>query len=562
MPRSRLLLVAGLLVLVALLAANVWRALSFGMDKNPPFWVVDAIPPALSDLRFGGAGDYASLQAVSDTFYASIRAESPALDHDSSMVQRGIARVMQLDSQTMARDIVLLNSEDKGIVDLVKLSFLIFGYTVEPILLVYFILLSGSIALFVLSFPKNSAPLLTAAAFLAAHYLLLPLVFYNPQLKSVLALRFLPVLSMMACLHCLFFIQHPSVTFLRVAALLGQIALLVFTVHLRSVTLWEVALVIGFGVGRVLWLVVRSPGVSTSEAGTRRAPFSTLGGIALPAVALLLGIVSLQEYRKARFNPRYFQGEQMATRVFWHNILSGFAFNPALASSYGFKIDDSSEAHAVGLYLTQRGREEEWKAMGGMTMTEPWIWSTGFYRIKLGKYDLIAKELLVSICQEHPGQSAATFIYHKPASLARHLAWLYGFRRDVPDVDVFVSAAIGDAMAVQLHELQTNLDTRQLRVILWDWVGLLTVLAGALLLACRPQERPMADWIPVGLLMAGSLIPTIVGYPGMHTIAEPTLMLATVVYVGAMLGLSRLMVYAWSRVKQIPVAPQKQTHES
>jgi hypothetical protein len=531
----------GWLILVVLAWGNIQRVRSLGMPENPPFWVVDAIPPVLSHLEFGQRADYTSLKDVSDTFYHALRLESSALEHDSTTVARAISATLSLDRKAVSRETILLRDDDKGLVDFVHLSFLIFGYASEKIVYLYFALLFISVGVFAASFRKNLFSLTVAGLFLVAHYLILPLVFYHQQLKSVLAPRFLPVLALMACLHCLMFITRPQKTIGGVAGLLLQVALLIFVLHLRSVTMWECALVISLGIlaaGTALLnrKPVSSPGAERPAAsGWRPATW-----IVLPAVLTVAAILGLNAYRKATYDPRYFKGEVMVTRPFWHNIISGFSFNPALVELYGFKIDDSSEAHAAGMYLTQQGRAAEWTAMGGMSMSEPWIWSTGFYRLRLSKYDLVARELFFSVLREHPVQCIATFVYYKPASLARHLLWIYGFRREVPDVDIFVSKVVGDGLALQLIDLKKNLDARHLRFILWDPAAVAAVLAFAFLLSLGLRDWLWQDWLPVVLLTAGSLIPTVVGYPGMHTVAEPTLMVAVCIYAVGSFGLSRL----------------------
>ena len=539
MAKTRLLSAAGLLVLTALLAANIHRARSLGMADHPPIWVVDAIPAALSDLAFGNRDGYTSLKAVSDTYYGSLRANNPTIIRNSEMVDRAIAEVLKLDPRTISRETVLLGGDDKGIVDFIKIAFRLFGYFDEKIIYLYFIVLFASVLLLVLSFRETIFPQAIAGAFLAAHYLLLPTVFYHMQLQSILALRFLPVLPMMACLHCLFFIQRPSLTWPGLGALAAQVALLIFGVHLRSVTAWELTTVGVVGIATAAWSIYRNHRQSPALIHRGMLPYlARVSQPLIPSALLLLGMAGLTGYRSLAYDARYTKGDQILTRPMWHNLLSGFAFNPEFARQYGFKIDDFSELRATGIFLTEHGRANEWEAMGG---------NTPDFHIKWTLYDSAAKEFLFSILKEHPMASLATLVYYKPAALWRDLAWLYGFRRDVPDVDLFVSPQLGNAMAIHLQVLAKDADDHGLRFILWDRLALLTVIVFSLLLSFELPALKVRDWVALGALGLGSLIPTIAGYPSLHTIAESALMFATVVYVGTIFGLSHLFAFTWKR---------------
>jgi hypothetical protein len=526
---------AGGLLLVMLGGANLARVRSLGMDTHLPFWVVDAIPPALSDLSYGLRGDYTSLKAVSEAFYGSL---GPNIQGDpgrnAAQVNRAIAQALSLNPMTISRKTVLLSGDDKGIVDLVKLTFLLFGRDSARIIYGYFAILFFSIILFVASFRTTFLPLVLAALFLAAHYSILPLAYYNPQLQSVLALRFLPVLALVACLHCLYFTLWPQVTPVGVGSLMLQIVILVFTIHLRSVAIWQVALITLAGAAHCSSREreeVHDPG----RVGLRFR-FHLRPATLLPALLALIGLLGLSQYRKSFYHERYRNGEVMTTRPFWHNIISGFAFQPYLARRYQLKVDDSSEAHATGRFLTEEGRGAEWSAIGGMMMTEPWIWSSGFSRLRLGAYDRLAREFFWSVAYQHPFAFLSTFVYYKPVSLVRHLLWVYGFRRDIPDIAIFVSPDVGDAMAVQLAGMQENVDRLHLRFSLWNPAALLTGLALALIWSSSPLRRSPRQFQPVAWVVAGSLLPSVVGYPGMHTIAEPILLVA--------IGIDLVFVYA------------------
>ena len=489
-----------------------------GMDRTPPIWIVDAIPAALSSQLFESPADYTALRAVRDRFYADLKDQF----RNSNSVDHAIAAVRSLDRAAISRETVLLGGDDKGIVDFIKISFHCFGYSSRTIIYLYFLLLYTSVFLAIISFQRVISTVLVAEFFLAAHYLFLPAVFYDLQLQSVLALRFLPVLSLIATWHCLLFIQRAQWTVGRCIAVLAQVCLLLFVIHLRSVAIWEAWLIVLFGVAKA--------GVGYFKRPSDGGIASSRQAVLFPVMAILAGLIALNLYHRTAYNEAYRRGDQIATRPFWHNILSGFAFNPVLAREYELKVDDFSELKAVHRFLASRGRESEWKAMGGD--------SPGFSRIRWVDCDPAEGELLRSIVYRHPGEVMLTALYYKPKSFLKHIAWLYGFRHQLPDVGVFVSPDVGEGMANDMGWLQARLNALGLRFVLWDRIAVATLLACVLLFILARGMISDIDWLPLGVLAVGSMIPVFVGYPSMLTIAESAIVLPTALYtvVAAVLG--------------------------
>src|SRR5262245_56501282 len=517
---SRLLSVASFLILLVLFAANVIRAHTLGMDRTPGAWVVFAIPPALSDLAFGNLGGYTSLKAVHDVFYASL---GPTWVADT--VDPAIRAVMALNPATVSSQTVLAFGDDKGIVDLVKISFRLFGYNTASPLYLYFVLLFLSALIFALTF---NAPFFhtVLGSFLVAHYLLLPTVFYHMQLQSVLALRFIPVLSMIACLHCMLFVTRPTFGALRLTALALQAGFLIFVIHMRSLSMWQVILVAVFAL-----LVLGMLAYQNHLRLTRRTVQYFIPAI-IPILFVMGGLAGLGAYRTVAYDARYLRGEEHLTRAFWHSIFLGLAFNPAISERYQLKIDDLSAVRAVGRITIERGHASEWDAIGGS--------SPDYYKLLWVPYDLFARDALLELClHREPGQCVANVIYYKPLSLMRNLAWLYGFRDDVPDLAVYAFAGswVGNAMERQLGALKTSLDRTGLRFRLWHPISIFTVIAFAVILFAKKETPRSADVIPCIIFVGGTTIPTLVGFPSLHTIAESAIAIAAFLYSGIAVAL-------------------------
>jgi hypothetical protein len=502
-----LLSVASFLVLLVLFAANVLRAHTLGMDRKPPWSVVLAIPPALSDLVFGNRDGYTSLKKVNEVFFASV----PIGPINGATIDRAIVAVMALDPATASSQTELaVIPDDKGILDLVKISFRLFGYNTASPLYLYFALLFLSALVFALTF-NNPFLHTVLGSFLLAHYLFLPIVFYHAQLDSVLANRFLPVLSMIACLHCILFVTRPKFTVLELIALAFQVGLLIFVIHMRTTTLWQVAAVIAVTLLALGWLAYKS------DFRLRRGALQRFIPVVIPIFFLTTGLIGLAAYRSTAFDQRYHREEQILTRTFWHNIFLGLAFGPAIAERYQLKIDDSAGIRAVGRITIEKGHASEWDAIGG----------NDFSKFRWAPYDRFARDALLELClHREPGQCMATVTYYKPVSLMRHLAWLYGLRDEIPDVAMFPS------IERQLGALKASLDRTGLQFRLWDPVAIFMVISFAIILFATNNTPRATDVIGSVSLTAGAMLPILVGYPSMHTIAEPTIAIAAFLYSG------------------------------
>jgi hypothetical protein len=508
----RLLRGASFFLLLILFTANVIRAHTLGMERPPSMWLVLAIPPALSDLVFGNRDGYTSLKVVNDVFYGSVSMASI----NGAMIDRAILAVMALNPDTVSSRTELLENDDKGLVDLVKSSFRLFGYNATSPLYMYFVLLFLSAFIFALTF--NTPFFHTVlASFLVAHYLFLPTVFYNIQLGSVVTPRFLPVLSMIACLHCILFATRPTLTVLELVALALQVGLLVFVIHMRSVTMWQVAVV-----GTTTLFALGGLTYRNDFRLTRRALQRFIPAI-IPILFLMGGLTGLGAYRSVAYDQRYHREEQILTRVFWHSIFSGLAFNPVIAERYQLKADDVSITRAVGRITTDNGHASEWEAIGGA--------SEGFSKLRWAPYDRLARDAFRDLClYREPGQCVATLIYYKPLSLMHHLSWVYGFRHDVPDAAIFVSQDVGNYVERHLDSLKASLDRTGLRFRLWDPIAIFMVISFAVILFATGDSPRTTDVIAGIILTAGSTLPTLVGYPSMHTIAEPAIAIAASLY--------------------------------
>ena len=531
-PPALIMLVSSLLLAIAF-GIGFERAITLGMQNRVPVSVFEAIPPAISTLIFAHDKRYTSLTVVDD-IYRNYLGNSSS---DGHRINAAIAQIVNARSIGADRSYRLMGLDDKGIVDFVTIAFRLFGLEVQSVLYLYFLILFISCCCFILGFFRSPSRLILLVGLLIAFYLVLPMIAFNQQLNSVLSYRALPILSMVACLHCLLFALSPSGRRHHMVLVAVQVAILIFVLHLRTTTMWQVLTIAGVSLAGGAYCWRQGPRNETSIHVRRK--HALLSG--WPLILVIIAYLGLQGYRTWTFPDEYQRGEQIMTRTIWHNVFSGLAFHPLFAERYQLRVDDNSVIQAAGQYLQEKGRAAEWEAVGGGPpnfSVEHWT-----------EYDKVVREMLFDRCTTFLSECAAAVIYYKPLSLARNLAWLYGFRESPPDLEIFVSRYWGDTVKTQMLDLSRELDRRKLRAYLWTPVAILLLLPCAILLVNERRRDGLTVLTGGAALFAGSIFPTLIGYPAVFTVADSAIAFAALVYFGICLGLAFLFKSAYHRVQ-------------
>jgi hypothetical protein len=498
-------------LLIAMVAAvvfwlNVTRAEDEGVFKNPPIWVLDAIPAALSHIFIASASRYTVSTDIADVYYGIPR-QSPQSETD---VNSAIAKVSRQDFRVAKPGYALLGNDDKGIVDFVELSFRVFGLRVESVATAYYALLLFSASLFYWRYWRDCTALAALTCLLFAEFQVLPYETFNPQLSSPLALRCLPILSLIACLHCSFHYWKSRVVSADLIALLLQALVITFVLHMRSTTIWQPLLLLVFAV------IAASRRWYNWRRGRMVASFSRFIVTIMPSLLLVLSLGALSTYHTFGFPAEYRAGEQISTRVMWHNIYSGFALDPRLAAEHALRIDDWSIYADVGRALEQGGDADRWRQMGGET--------PNFGGIKWAAYDLAVRDVMLDLCRKDPIDCLETFVVYKPYYFFDTLLWFYGLKEYPSVADKFVSNYFGDIVKSQVIGATANLRQRGLTAAPWGsgfgWV-LLALVAGLLLAQRRGHlQRGKGAMISFSMMALASIIPSILGYPAPHGMAD------------------------------------------
>jgi hypothetical protein len=510
---------------IVLAFCMVWnRTVQCGMIHFPAVWAADAIPPALSEIYFGHHVRYTSLEGVSSFYEQQLQGKARDSEHINPIIEELVRRAKS--GRPIDRRYRLLGGDDKGIVDFVKFSFRVFGPRVEGLTYTYFLFLAASLFLYVAAYSRSPACLILVTALLASECLIIPAIAYHQQLGSLLALRAFPLLSLVATLHCVLYCSSTGGFALRKLALCTpQLALVVFVIHVRSTAMWQLMTI--FVLAALKLMIHSAPWVVRSVRARRvRLPLRAgfLQGLR-PACALcvlvLVGWLGLSVYRSVAYPREYREGEQILTRVFWHNLYSGLAFSPRLARRYHLRVDDVSIIRATGRYLLESHRELTWRCIGGE--------SPGYAKIRWTEYDQVVGQMYRSHMLRYPADFLLAHAYYKPVSIARHLLWLWGVRRLPPDLELFCSPDIGDVVKEQVRALSDRLARDPWRGLRNPLAWLLVLVSG-LVLGGGDKAEVRRVFAAAAVVTCGAFMPPIIGYPSAHTVAEAFVALTALLF--------------------------------
>jgi hypothetical protein len=344
--------------------------------------------------------------------------------------------------------------DDIGIVDYDKIAFSLFGFRVQSLYYLFFVILSLSAVAFLLQFWGNPAAQIVLLCNLAAFWLELHAPFFSPDMPSFWGMRHGSTLAILPTWHlALLMAGRTRLSWSAVALAAVQVAVLVFSIRIRGSAAWTVifltclSLFLAFRFWRSLQ-IGRASLLKVARAALR-----------WPFLLLLIGLAAGKIYTDAKLHPAYFTDDIMPYHGAWHSAYLGIFMSPTLRATTG---NDSKEwGDAVGYAIALRYlRENGFIAKEGDYIS-PW---TRTYKMRL--HDRTMRTIYLELIREYPFTTLGLYLYLKPL-------WLYAFvspmLQMIPDGpwEVVVLGAV--AMAIL-----TAVGRRTTTVEVWTafWLGL------------------------------------------------------------------------------------------
>jgi hypothetical protein len=493
------------------IAENVLRK---GMPAPvSPRYTLYAIPAAVSMLR-GYKHDYTAQVAVSEYFIRDPNGDS------NDQIRRALD-AKKLDEAGPW----FVSGDDKGLIDLTYLSFVVFGPTTGSVVRTIVSLIGLSILLFFLQFKRDDTNMAALVAILCGMYVVLFTFGITSQAYTIAEPRFLGAISAISSLHLMMLVAAKRELAWHAGVFaIFQIALIMFAIHLRSSEIWQVLAIVVFA-GSVAIVSFRF---------WRRALLITLMSI--------VGVLCLGVYKHVFYHPRYFT-EEVPTRVLWHNALMGLAINPVLQTKYSIvPLDDVSITEAV-----RRGMIAEKRDAAAAILFPRENYSGGnFYEFNWAMYEAEAERMFLQhVLAEDPLEVLYTY-----AIIAPKLIW-----EDV----VYLSSRSPEAHPPYLGnvaQIVTSPEVRREQDLYYSlfrplpWIAALAAISTLLVSRSRANFTPLAA---LALLFTLSVVPAVLATSAIQYIQLSLLFGAALLYLLVILAGAQFIGGAFSRLKTLHV---------
>jgi hypothetical protein len=321
----------------------------------------------LFEKRLGGntpPGEIPHIERMTDARYinATIR-EATSLDQISIVAPRD-----RFDfSPIIHRYLVPIIAEDVGRVDYYRVAFSLFGFRIQSMHFLFFLVLMISTVLFIVGFNGQVVPLSVLAANLIAVNLVINSHLFFESLPSISAYRAVSALAIIPISHLIFCVfNRARIWSLAGLSSLGQVTLFIFVLWARSSAQWGFAAVL----------------LATFLIAIRQRAWRNFRRLTLwPLAALIVGELALSIYAHNALSPAYFTDELLPSHFTWHSAYLGlkvpnpgddFAFLPAakyiaksrpdlpetapLTNSYWLRLHDQAVRHLFFEFVSAHPR--------------------------------------------------------------------------------------------------------------------------------------------------------------------------------------------------------------
>jgi len=440
-----------------------------------------AIPVALSVLYHHHPHDYTGLHAIAIPFQGS-----GDINHLINA-----AKLQQLDQD---KEIYYWVADDRGFADYVIAAFYVFGAQLNSLYYMWFLILSVSCVLFLISFSKELWALSFLCLVLIGIHLsisTLPLSAFHREGMHYMGgaglhePRFLDVLAMVAVMHMMLlaFSSRPLQWLRDKLPLIGQVFIFIMLYHARTSLGWEIV--------AILFLCLSLAIIQLYKHKKYKAE---IGATIFVGLLLLGSLLGLNIYKHITYHPKYFS--EMGVRTFWHNALMGLQEEPVLTKKYNLTIDDaeiaravikfSQETHQCTSDIEQLDFQTILNTLGGHGVIN-WI-----------HYERCAKKFFISIVSDNKIRTAV----------------LYGIRKPLASLDMFAQT-INHYGVPLVDNMRTKLG------IGWYPLSVMNLSLFAIILLLSFKELIRARkklFIVLTILLVFSLIPSVAFYPAILTL--------------------------------------------
>jgi hypothetical protein len=378
-PRAR----TALYLALAIVCLSLFGAFRIGIERGLPnsvgqqSWgrVLFGVGAAITEMEHGGYGYTIARMMETVLTSAGLTGDPKILAdlgmtfpdnlHRPELINAAIDKAVHFKWPFNPNEAIRGSSgDDLGLVDYTRLSFRLFGYRIQSLYPLYFVILAISALSFVWAFRLQPGFLLLVATACAAQVLLFASGLFDPSnIGTIADPRLLSVLGIIPGLHlaCLIMIKSRPTAINIVLAVL-QSVILIFAFWIRSTAIWVLAAVSLLAIAVALW-----------ETLQRRFRWR-----ALWCWGALLGVWALQAFLSAvALHPVYKDKGEIPHHVVWHALFYQLQFHPhweeKYASQYDHAVYDQLPQVAASKYFMRNLPSDPQRSYFGIAGSETYI---------------------------------------------------------------------------------------------------------------------------------------------------------------------------------------------
>jgi hypothetical protein len=348
-------IVAVLISLITAFEVGVRRGLRDSVGQETYGRVLFGAGAAITAMRHGGFGY--SLSSVietiltqggltaDDTILARLGTKFPYNLRDTDLLNAALDKAVHFKWPfDPMHDLRGSGGDDIGLVDYARLGFMLFGYKIQSLYFIYFVILGLSVVIYIYTYRFRPSLLTLLAIACAAEAFVFSSSLFDPvhvasamepAAISVADPRFLSGLAIVPGLHLAALLlgnSHPSPSTILPAIL--QSIILIFAVWIRASAIWVI-------------LAIMALAIVLAISGTLHGRLKIFR--MWPAAVLLIVWALHAFYVSIALHPVYREKGEISHHVFWHAVFYQLQFHPQWDKKYGQLFDN---AHYDDLPLT------------------------------------------------------------------------------------------------------------------------------------------------------------------------------------------------------------------
>lgn len=342
--------VKSIILVLMILIVLVYALLEIRPSKtNPrvPAWhgVLQCMSIAISDLKYGLEGNV-GYRKVYNIIYPSLERGDAGIPIET--MNKAINKTLSIeDVSASGIHYIIGTGTANGMIDFMKLSFILFGFQAESFFYLYMVLLIIPVLLFIISFRNNLHYLFIGFLFLICYQLIASTSIV--KFETILHVRFIALLTILPTIHLALLVmdKHKFALFTLIGALI-QASILLFSFYIRSHSRYQFMFLASLPIFLFIYNKIRFK---------TKVKLNQFWPLAVVLASFLLFQMYLSFIRDSSIT------DKESAYPVWHQTYIGLAGHPQAKEKYGIEFSDANALRLVIKRAAEKGNILEYNDM-------------------------------------------------------------------------------------------------------------------------------------------------------------------------------------------------------